>query len=53
VHGSTFECGIILTDGYVYSQGEWGPLNIPLLWGITKDGDTDFNPEIGQVITLD
>jgi predicted metal-dependent peptidase len=52
VHGSTFECGIILTDGYVYSQGEWGPLNIPLLWGITKDGDTDFNPEIGQVITL-
>lgn len=53
LHGSTFECGIILTDGYVYSEGEWGPLNIPLLWGITKDGDTDFNPEIGQVITLD
>ena len=53
MQGNTFDCGIMLTDGYLFREGDWKSLDIPLLWGIVRDGKEDFNPEFGQVVQLD
>ena len=52
---STVECVLLLTDAWVGQLPEdaWGQLEYPVLWAVCPDGNSRFNPRVGQVIHLD